>query len=84
MSVYICHLAAQHVSHLPVPYGDVFGGPVIKLVIIYFDDIIIFAAILKEHLKRLQAVFTKLREAGLKLSPRSVSFLKWRSCILAM
>ena len=37
-----------------------FGDLELNWCIIYLDDIIIFATIPKEHLKRLQAVFTKL------------------------
>ena len=43
--------------------------------IIYLDNIIVFTTIPKEHLNRLQAVFTKLWGAGLKLEPQgNVSF----------
>ena len=37
--------------------------------IIYLDDIVIFSKDLVSHLKRLEAVFWKLEEAGLKLKP---------------
>ena len=37
--------------------------------IIYLDDIIIFSKDLTSHLERLEAVFRKLEEAGLKLKP---------------
>ena len=37
--------------------------------IIYLDDIVIFYKDLASHLKRLEAVFQKLEEAGLKLKP---------------
>ena len=37
--------------------------------IIYLDDIMIFSKDLASHLKRLEAVFQKLEEAGLKLKP---------------
>ena len=37
--------------------------------IIYLDDIVIFSKDLANHLKRLDAVFCKLEEAGLKLKP---------------
>ena len=37
--------------------------------IIYLDDIVIFSKDLASHLKRLEAVFWKLEEAGLKLKP---------------
>ena len=37
--------------------------------IIYLDDIVIFSKDLASHLQRLEAVFQKLEEAGLKLKP---------------
>ena len=37
--------------------------------IIYLDDIVIFSKDLASHLKRFEAVFWKLEEAGLKLKP---------------
>ena len=37
--------------------------------IIYMDDIVIFSKDLASHLERLEAVFWKLEEAGLKLKP---------------
>ena len=68
--------ADQHASNLPTPQGDVVWGLQLNWCIICLDDIIIFAAIPKEHLKRLQAVLTKLWEAGLKLKPSKCEFLK--------
>ena len=35
--------------------------------LVYLDDIIIYSKTYEEHLERLEAVFTKLKEAGLKL-----------------
>ena len=35
--------------------------------LIYLDDVIIFSASFQEHLQRLEAVFARLEEAGLKL-----------------
>ena len=45
--------------------------------IIYLDDIVIFSKDLASHLKRLEAVFQKLEEAGLKLKPSKCK-LFWR------
>ena len=44
--------------------------------IILLDDIIVFTGIPKEHLERLQVVFTKLRWAKLKLKPEKYKFFK--------
>ena len=45
--------------------------------IIYLDDIVIFSKDLASHLERLEAVFQKLEEVGLKLKP-SKHELFWR------
>ena len=37
--------------------------------IIYLDDVVVYASSVKEHLVRLEAVFQKLKTAGLKLKP---------------
>ena len=42
--------------------------------IIYLDDIIVFSWTQEEHLVRLQAVFNKLKAAGLKLKPSKCEF----------
>ena len=44
--------------------------------IIYLDDIIIFAATLKEHLERLCTVLSRLQAARLKLQPTNCKFFK--------
>ena len=45
--------------------------------IIYLDDIVIFSKDLASHLERLEAVFQKLEEVGLKLKPSKCE-LFWR------
>ena len=45
--------------------------------IIYLDDIVIFSKDPASHLERLEAVFRKLEEAGLKLKPSKCK-LFWR------
>ena len=42
----------------------------------YLDDIIVFSWTPEEHLVRLQAVFDKLKAAGLKLKPSKCEFFK--------
>lgn len=44
--------------------------------LIYLDDILVFSRNLDEHLRRLEVIFTKIREAGLKLAPEKCHFLK--------
>nr|KAG5696066.1 hypothetical protein BaRGS_017178 [Batillaria attramentaria] len=54
---------------------DILGDFHMKICLIYLDDIIIFARTYEEHKERLQKVFQRLREAGLKLAPKKCHFL---------
>ena len=44
--------------------------------LVYLDDIIVLGRSFEEHLANLQAVFDRLREAGLKLKPSKCAFLQ--------
>ena len=44
--------------------------------IIYLDDVVVFAPTVPEYLTRLQAVFQKLKDAGLKLKPSKCELFK--------
>ena len=44
--------------------------------IIYLDDVVVYAPTVAEHLIRLEAVFLKLKEAGLKLKPNKCELFK--------
>ena len=44
--------------------------------IIYLDDVVIFSRTPEEHLVQLDAVFTKIGKAGLKLKPSKCEFFK--------
>ena len=50
--------------------------------IIYLDDIVIFSKDLASHLERLEAVFRKLGEAGLKLKPSKCELFWWQIAYL--
>ena len=47
-----------------------------EICLVYLDDVIIFSDTFEEHLLRLEGVFTRIREAGLKLKPNKCQFLK--------
>ena len=47
-----------------------------KMVLVYLDDIVIFSSTVDEHLKRMDLVFAKLREAKLKLKPSKCTLLR--------
>nr|KAG5695429.1 hypothetical protein BaRGS_033554 [Batillaria attramentaria] len=55
---------------------DILGDFHMKICLIYLDDIIIFARTYEEHKERLQKVFQRLREAGLKLAPKKCHLCK--------
>ena len=50
--------------------------------IIYLDNIVIFSMDLASHFERLEAVFQKLEEAGLKLKPSNCKLLQWQIAYL--
>ena len=50
--------------------------------IIYLDDIVIFSKDLASHLERLEAVFQKMEEAGLKLKPSKCEPIQWQIAYL--
>lgn len=45
-------------------------------VLVYLDDIIVFSSTIDEHLTRLERVFTRLRQHGLKLKPSKCHLLQ--------
>ena len=44
--------------------------------LIFLDDILIFSVTFEEHIRRLEAVFSRLHEHGLKLKPSKCEFFK--------
>lgn len=54
----------------------VFGDMNIEKLLIYLDDLIIFSKTFDEHLERLQQVFDRLRQHGLKLKPSKCYLFK--------
>lgn len=44
--------------------------------LIYLDDVVIFSDIFEEHLRRFDAVFTRLEEHDIKLKASKCEFLK--------
>ena len=48
----------------------------LKECLIFLDDILIFSETFEEHLSRLEAVFSRLKQHGLKLKPSKCEFFK--------
>ena len=55
--------------------NTVLGDLNLSEVLIYLDDIIVFSDTIEEHIARLDRVFTRLREHGLKLKPSKCHLL---------
>lgn len=54
--------------------NEVLRGITFKHAVVYVDDILVYSASLEDHLSHLQEIFTRLREAGLKLKPSKCNF----------
>ena len=52
----------------------VFRDDLLQTLIVYLDDIVVFSRDIGEHLTRLETVFRKLREHGLKIEPKKCQF----------
>lgn len=55
---------------------DILGDLNYKICCIYLDDIIIFASTFEQHMERLQQVFQRLKDSGLKLTPKKCAFFQ--------
>lgn len=51
---------------------------IFQILLVYLDDIIVYSGTFKEHLDRLDRVFVRLKEHGLKLKPTKCCFLRER------
>lgn len=50
--------------------GAVLGDLVFEVLLVYLDDVLVFSSDLDSHCEKLDLVFGRLREHGLKLKPR--------------
>ena len=55
---------------------SIFRDEFLEVLIVYLDDIIVFSQDIKTHLQRLEMVFRKLREHGLKIEAKKCQFFR--------
>ena len=66
---------AQALAYFQASISEVLKG-LSHFAIAYLDDIIIFSKTEEEHLRHLEIIFQRLREAGLNLKWSKCSFMK--------
>ena len=52
----------------------IFRDELLQVLIVYLDDIIVFSKNIEDHHQRLELVFQKLRQHGLKIEPKKCQF----------
>ena len=68
----LCNAPATFQRLMQEVLGDLF----LRGVVVYLDDIIIHSKTIQEHFRLLNEVFSRLRKAGLKLSPSKCKFFQ--------
>ena len=87
LTAFCCYEGLYEFQRLPFGLGNspssfarlmqiVLRGLLLKICLVFIDDIIIFARTFSEHVTNLKIVFNRLREANLKLKPRKCEFGK--------
>ena len=67
---------AMRREHLNASWTHIFNGLQYKMLLIYLDDIIIFASDFEEKMHRLRPVFDRICDAKLKLKPSKCIFFQ--------
>ena len=86
LSFYECETISFGLTNAPATFHRLMetclGDLNLHWCIIYLDDTVIFSKDQASHLKRLEAVFQKLEEAGLKLKPSKYELFQWQLAYL--
>ena len=53
-----------------------FRDEVFQLLLVFLDDIIVYSSTIEQQIQRLEIVFRRLRQHGLKLKPRKCDFFR--------
>lgn len=52
------------------------GDLIFQIMLVYLDDILVYAPMFPDHLQRLEIVLKRLKETGLKVKPEKCHFLQ--------
>ena len=55
---------------------NIFRDDLLRVLLVYLDDIVVYSSTISEHLQRLEHVLLKLKENGLKIEPEKCQFFK--------
>jgi hypothetical protein len=66
----------QWAFHVPTIDEVVLADLVWKSYFVYIDDVLVYSQSFEEHLRHLQEVFSRLRQANLRLKPKKCLFLQ--------
>lgn len=72
MSFGLCNAPATFQRLMSATMNDL----IFQVMLVYLDDILVYGSSFQEHLARLDQVFSRLGEAGLKLKPSKCKFLR--------
>ena len=82
LGFYKCDRMPFRLTNTPSSFQQLVGTCLralnLKWCIIYLDDIVIFSKDPASHLERLEAMFQKLEQAGLKLKPSKCELFQWQ------
>ena len=80
LGFYECNRMPFRATNAPATFQRLmkscFGDLNLNWCIIYLEDVEVYARTVKEHLKRMEGVFQKLKDAGLKLKPNRCQLFK--------